>query len=426
MWLGLGQPPVMFGRLVSSAASLLAALLLLGACANSPAPVSPPSAPEQPPRLPVPTPPATIVESAQPDPYAAPVGLAPAPLFPSVPEWTAVDPRAGLSALKRSCEALLARPEPGALVSTRAAWAGTIDEWQQACTGLVVAPDAESARAVLEARFVPVEVVDPAGNGKFTGYFEPVIDARDRPSGRFTDAIPGPPGDLLVSGERRLQRLPNGRTRPYPARANIRPNPATILGYADPADLFFLQIQGSGRLVFEDGRIIRAAYHAHNGRDFVSTANWLVQNGEIPKGQASMQGIRSWMASASPARLRQAINANPRYVFFEAQPIDRPNEGPAGALGVPLTALGAMAVDPEFHALGVPYVVETTAPGLGGLWRGVLVAQDTGGAIKGPVRGDIYFGTGAEAGDRAGTMNAPGRMWALLPPVVAERLRPGA
>jgi membrane-bound lytic murein transglycosylase A len=116
------------------------------------------------------------------------------------------------------------------------------------------------------------------------------------------------------------------------------------------------------------------------------------------------------------------MNINPRFVFFQSLPEGDPDLGPNGAHNVPLTPLGSMAVDPEFHALGVPMFVQTTAPGLGGDWSGLLIAQDTGGAIKGPVRGDIYFGTGVDAGNRAGTMNAKGRLWVLLPRAVVERM----
>ena len=209
----------------------------------------------------------------------------------------------------------------------------------------------------------------------------------------------------------------------YPTRAQITAAGVKPLGFARPADVFFAQIQGSARFKL-DGQSIRAAYAANNGRKFVSTANWLMSRGWIKRSDASMQGITAWMNRADPARVRQAMNANPRFVFFQAEQIKDPREGPKGSANVPLSAMGSMAVDKTIHPLGVPFFVQTTAPSLGGNWSGVLVAQDTGGAIKGPIRGDIYFGTGANAGERAGKMNAPGRMWALLPKAVAARLAP--
>jgi len=139
-----------------------------------------------------------------------------------------------------------------------------------------------------------------------------------------------------------------------------------------------------------------------------------------------MQGIRAWMDRVSREDAQAAMNANPRFVFFRALQIGDPGLGPEGAASIPLTPLGSMAVDRSIHALGVPFFVETTAPGLGGDWSGLLIAQDTGGAIKGRVRGDIYYGTGDEAGARAGTQNAPGRMWAFLPRAVAARIVPPA
>ena len=129
------------------------------------------------------------------------------------------------------------------------------------------------------------------------------------------------------------------------------------------------------------------------------------------------------MDRTTPERARQAMNSNPRFVFFDIEPEGDPRLGPKGSFGVPLTPLGSMAVDLDFHAGGVPMFVQTTAPGLGGSWSGLVVSQDTGGAIKGAVRGDLYFGTGSDAGARADTVNAPGRMWVLLPRAVAERIR---
>ena len=150
-----------------------------------------------------------------------------------------------------------------------------------------------------------------------------------------------------------------------------------------------------------------------------------MERGWIARGEANMQGIRAWMARTTPERARQAMNANPRCVFFDLEPEGDPRLGPKGSFGVPLTPLGSMAVDLDIHAGGVPMFVQTTAPGLGGDWSGLLVSQDTGGAIKGAVRGDLYFGTGERAGAGADTVNAPGRLWVLLPTVVAQRLRQG-
>ena len=345
-----------------------------------------------------------------------------APEFGELPGWTQMRVEAPLSAFKRSCLKLAGRTGTDALAS-HAPWAGRVDDWQQPCRAVELAVDDESARRILETEFVPVEVMSPSGESRFTGYFEPMIEARYTPTAPFTEPVPSVPADLDPNGGRPLQVLRGGQTRPYPDRAQITSSGVTAIAYAHPADVFFLQIQGSGRLIFPDGRTIRASYGANNGHPFKSTANWLMRTGRISAGQASMQGIRAWMDRAGARESRLAMNQNPRFVFFNAEPEGDPSLGPKGAQEIPLTPLGSMAVDTSIHPLGVPMFVQTTAPGLGGEWAGLLVSQDTGGAIKGPVRGDIYFGTGDAAGDRAGTMNAPGRLWVLLPRPVAERVR---
>lgn len=348
----------------------------------------------------------------------APVGTPAA--FADLPGWPGNTLAAAQGAFHRSCARLMRRPADAAL-SGRATWAGTVDDWKPACAALEVASDAASARTVFEALFTPVEIIDPDGRQKFTGYFEPTYAARRTPSDIFTEPVMALPSDFVANGDAPLQRLADGTTRPYPPRAEITARGGPAIAYAHPADVFFLQVQGSGRLTFEDGTTMRAAYAAHNGQPFKSVANWLISTGRITRGEGSMQGIRAWMDRAPAAEVREAMNVNPRFVFFRALPEGDPALGPEGAQSVPLTPLGSMAVDPDFHPLGIPMFVQTTAPGLGGNWSGLLIAQDTGGAIKGPVRGDLYFGTGDEAGDRAGTMNAPGRLWVLLPRNVAAR-----
>ena len=377
------------------------------------------------------------------DPFAPPVEAlsqsAPLPVkrpasFNELPGWDTAMLTPAIEAFARSCVRWQALPDD-APVSKRASYAGLAGDWRPACAAMDVVRDADSARQVFEALFTPIQVLAVPDKARFTGYFEPEIQASRTPVFPYTQAVPGLPDDLVqvdggqIGGRRGqtvpAQRSPNGALRPYPPRAEIVDNPENVLGYAHPADVFFLQIQGSGRLRFDDGSVLRAAYAAHNGQPFKSTANHLIATGKITRGQASMQGIRAWMDSVSREEAQAAMNANPRFVFFRPLEIGDAELGPVGAQSVPLTPLGSMAVDTNIHALGVPFFVQTTAPGLGGDWSGVLVAQDTGGAIKGRVRGDIYYGTGADAGARAGTQNAPGRMWAFLPRAVATAiLRP--
>ena len=350
-------------------------------------------------------------------------GISPKPVaFDSLPGWQSANLAPGLSALRRSCDVFVER-SPKSEVSSQAAWAGRIEDWIPACAALDVISDGPSARAVLQALFTPVEIAELDGASRFTGYFEPTYRARLSLQPPYTEPVPGRPDDLSVASGKVYQTLPNGARRSYPSRAKITRNGVKPLAYAHPADVFFLQIQGSGRLILPDGRTLRAVYAANNGQPFRSTANWLLERGWIERGEASMQGIRAWMDRTSPERARQAMNANPRFVFFDVEPEGDPDLGPKGSFGVPLTPLGSMAVDTSIHPGGVPMFVQTTAPGLGGTWSGLLVSQDTGGAIKGPVRGDLYFGTGPDAGKAADTVNAPGRLWVLLPRIVAERIR---
>lgn len=349
----------------------------------------------------------------------------------ALPGWETASVTPALEAFERSCNRWrnLAADAP---ISRRAPYAGRVTDWLPVCESLATAESDAAIRLIFSALMNPVEIRDEDGESRFTGYFEPQIDARRSPEWPYIQPVPGVPSDLeqvdasKIGGTRGkrvpAQRLPNGKLRAYPARADIAVETDRVLGYAHPADVFFMQIQGSGRLKFADGSVLRAAYGAHNGQPFRSTANWLMETGRIERGEASMQGIRAWMDRAGLEEAQLAMNQNPRYVFFNPLPVGDPKLGPEGAFSVPLTPLGSVAVDTSIHPLGVPMFVETTAPGLGGDWRGLLIAQDTGGAIKGPVRGDIFYGTGDEAGSRAGTTNAPGRMWVLLPKPVAERL----
>ena len=349
--------------------------------------------------------------------------IPPAPAaFASLPGWDRANIFQGTSALKKSCEVFIGR-DPESDLSGVAPWAGRTEDWLPACAALEVVKDEPSARAVIQALFRPVEIKAPDGKSRFTGYFEPVYEARTTPDEEFSEPVPAYPDDLVRrSGVGIFQRLANGQQRPYPSRKDITEAGVEALAYAHPADVFFLQIQGSGKLVFPDGKVLKASYASHNGHPFKSTANWLLKRGWISRGEASMQGIRAWMDRATPQQVRDAMNSNPRYVFFSLEEPREGETGPAGAMGIPLTPLGSVAVDRDYNPMGVPMFVQTTAPGLGGEWSGMLVAQDTGGAVNGPVRGDIYFGTGVEAGERAGTMNAPGRLWVLLPRAVADRM----
>lgn len=386
-------------------ALLIGAFLVLCGCETSRPRIEPPVS--------------VIPEPAQPSDWQL---VAKPTAFDQLPGWANTDLAPGLAALRRSCE-VFARQGSSQFLSRKATWAGTTDDWTPACAALDVIEDAASARAVIQALFTPVEIIASDRDSRFTGYFEPTYPASRSRVAPFTEPVPARPADLVADGGRVYQHLPSGGRRPYPTRAEITQTGVVPLAYARPGDVFFLQIQGSGRLTLEGGQTLRAVYAAHNGHPFKSTANWLLSKGWIARKDANMRGIRAWMETADPVRVRQAMNANPRFVFFDIEPEGDPSLGPKGSLGVPLTPLGSMAVDTGIHPNGVPMFVQTQAPGLGGRWSGLVVAQDTGGAIKGPVRGDLYFGTGSAAGTAADTVNAPGRLWVLLPRTLAENIR---
>jgi membrane-bound lytic murein transglycosylase A len=237
----------------------------------------------------------------------------------------------------------------------------------------------------------------------------------------------GPPGDLIVVdlGElypelksmRLRGRLEGRRLVPYYSRGEWadeerKRERQALLWTDDPLDFFFLQIQGSGQVEMADGGRVRIGYADQNGHPFRSIGRWLIEQGELQAHEASMQGIKRW-ARANPKRLRELLDANPSLVFFRELPAE--GSGPPGALGVPLTARRSLAVDPRHVPLGAPVFVDTTWPNDSKPLRQLMLAQDTGGAIRGVVRADFYWGSGADAGGLAGKMRQKGRMWVLLP-----------
>jgi membrane-bound lytic murein transglycosylase A len=185
-----------------------------------------------------------------------------------------------------------------------------------------------------------------------------------------------------------------------------------LLWMDDPIDLFFLQIQGSGQVELADGGRVRINYADQNGHPYRSIGKWLIDQGELKAHEASMQGIKAW-ARANPKRLQEMLNANPSLVFFRELAVE--GSGPQGALGLPLTPRRSIAVDPRHVPLGAPVFLDTTWPNEARPLRQLMLAQDTGGAIRGVVRADFYWGSGAEAGSLAGKMRQKGRMWVLLP-----------
>ena len=309
----------------------------------------------------------------------------------NLPGWREEDHLAALGAVRSGCP--LARSEP----------------MQAVCGRLrdLVAPSDDQARAFLEANFRPVILPGP---GLLTAYYAPEYPARQTPDATFSAALRPKPADLAVppagdDGRPVAQQIgEDGQSWPYPDRAGIELTPATdALAYLQPEDLFFLQIQGSGVLVFPDGRRMRAAYAADNGRPFVAIAGEMVRRDMLPPDHASGSAIRGWLHAHAGAQAQSLMDLDPRYVFFTLTPDD--GREPVGAAGVALTPGRSVAVDPAWHAYGQPLWIDATAPVLTGAvarYRRLVVALDTGSAIRGDVRADLYLGTGERAGIEAG------------------------
>jgi membrane-bound lytic murein transglycosylase A len=377
---------------------LAAALaVVLAACATSkpPVPTAPPPRNAPRPQAPWPQPVHPPTPSAPPP--ARPVAPPPAPsVEPPAPSsdrlqlsdlrgWAEEDHRGALAAYQAGCAA-----DPLSATTCRRARA------------LGYSVDATTARLFFEQNFR----VQPVGDqfGLLTAYFAPEYEARFAPDGEFTAPVRAKPADLDPS-------------RPYADRAEIEARaPNGALAWMRPEDLFFLQIQGSGTLTFQDGVRLRASFAAHNGRPFVGIASAMRQRGLLADGDTSGESIRSWLSSHGGPEADAIMRLNPRYVFFNLGPDD--GTDPPGAAGISLPAGRAIAVDPSFHGYGASYWIDAEAPVLNGAfptYRRLVMALDTGGAIRGQVRADLYLGRGRAAGVEAGRVRHTLRMYRLVP-----------
>jgi membrane-bound lytic murein transglycosylase A len=290
-------------------------------------------------------------------------------------------------------------------------------------------PDADAVRAFFQDFFLPWQSLQPDGSqdGLVTGYYEPLLRGSRTPSYKYRYPLYAAPDDLLVvdlsaiypelKSLRLRGRLQGNRVVPYWTREEIENGFAPVHGKElawvdDPVELFFLQVQGSGRIQLDNGNIMRVGYADQNGYPYRSIGRWLVENGELTLDKASMQGIKEW-GRRHPDRLPALLNANPSYVFFRELPNHA--SGPMGSLGVPLTPERSIAVDPRVIPMGAPVWLATTWPNSGQPMNRLVMAQDTGSAIQGNVRADYFWGFGEEAGKLAGAMKQKGRMWVLLP-----------
>jgi len=340
--------------------------------------------------------------------------------FDAIPGWTRSDPAPALAAFRRSCVALRTLPPAAEL----GAYAGRVSDWLPACAG---AASAKSARKFFETNFV-AEAAE--GEGLFTGYYEPMLHGSRTRHGAYQTPVYGVPSDLVSvdlglfrpewKGERMAGRISGQTLVPYPTRADIDATPpaARVLFYGDdPVAVFFLHIQGSGRVALDDGSVLRVAYAGQNGRPYTPIGRTLVHSGALPRDAVSMQSIRTWL-KANPSAAARVMESDQSFVFFQDSPVGDPALGASGAEHVALTPMASIAVDLRHHPLGVPMFIATTMPD-GRPLQQLFVAQDTGGAIRGPVRADIYFGFGDKAGDVAGGMKASGRLYVLLPKTLA-------
>lgn len=330
--------------------------------------------------------------------------------------WNQDDPTDALTAFEQGCAPLRTRIE-----------------WQTVCgqaSALIKGKfDARAAERFFRENFQPFRVLnaDESRTGTVTGYYEPLLHGSRTRTKVFRYPVYSQPQDLVVVDlsevyadlkHRRLRgRLVDNKLVPYYDRAEIESTRAPLRGleiaWVDNAvELFFLQIQGSGQIQFQDGTRIRVGYAEQNGHPFRSLGGLLIRRGELRPEQASMQGIKAW-AARHPRKLQQFMNANPSYVFFKE--IGVAGSGPIGTLGVPLTAERSIAVDPRVIPLGVPVFLSTTFPGSNKPLNRLMVAQDTGGAIAGAVRVDFFWGFGDSAGEIAGRMKQRGEKWVLLP-----------
>lgn len=368
-------------------------LTLLSACASLPPPAA----------VVVVPPPAAIVA-------APPLQAA---VWNAISGWGEDDPSMAWSAFLQSCAAL----------KQQAAW-------KEVCGMAATQPaQPDTLRRFFEENFIPYQVTNPdnSSDGLITGYYEPLLNGSRSRTGHFRYPLYAAPDDLLaidlasvypeLKGMRLRGRLQGNRVVPYYSRAEIDNGLAPLKGKElfwvdDAVDLFFLQIQGSGKIRLPNGEMVRIGYADQNGYPYKSIGKALVERGELTLDKASMQGIKDW-AKRNPGKLTELLDVNASYVFFRELPNRLP--GPLGALGVPLTAGRSLAVDPRTIPLGAPVFLSTTWPNDAKPLNRLMLAQDTGGAIKGVVRADFFWGFGNDAGKQAGGMKQAGKMWVLLP-----------
>ena len=332
--------------------------------------------------------------------------------FADLPGWAADDHAQALAAFRKSC----GRASPRAATARLALAA---DDLKPACAAAarVDRRSRTAAREFFETHFRPISVAAADGKpGLFTGYFETQLEAA---------LVPGPRHRFPLY--RRPSGLESTPATPFLTRAQIeagglRNKGLELAWAADPVDLFELHIQGSGRLVLPDRRVMRVGFSGHNGHPYLAIGRVLQEYGAGPDDVTDWPAMKAWLLG-NPNLAVEIMQRNERYVFFQ----EMRGEGPVGAMGIALTANRSLAVDPAVVPFGAPVWIDTSSPGpriavQGPPLRRLMVAQDTGGAIRGPVRGDVFFGFGDEAASLAGRMKSPGAWYVLMPRAAADRV----
>lgn len=343
--------------------------------------------------------------------------------FGDLPGWAEDDLAGFWPAFQANCEVMRLRSTPWASVCKEAQ---TIDPNQR-----------EAIRGFIESRFTPHRLTDDKGtrSATITGYYEPLLKGSRTRGGSYQIPLYRTPKDLInvdlssvypeIKSLRLRGRLEGNRVVPYPTREEIDKKGLLagqeLLWVEDPVEAFFLQVQGSGRVELPNGESIRVGYAEQNGYPYRSIGRYLIEKGELKPNDASMQSIKAWVA-ANPHRRDELLHQNPSVVFFREVSTLAKGAGPLGSMGLPLTAGRSLAVDARFVGVGSLVFLSTRVPRPGAPPRDagvpfqrLMVAQDTGSAILGPHRSDIFFGTGPEAGEVAGRMRADGTVYVLIP-----------
>lgn len=356
--------------------------------------------------------------------------------FAELPGWNSARLLGVAPALRRSCEKLKALPQqrrlPGAAIGGRGA------DWLVGCAALLGAGSEQALRTVLTEHFTPLQVsLGGKSDGKFTGYYETLLHGNRTQSERFNVPLYAKPPELVMvdlgafrndlKGRRIAGQVEGGRLRPYPNRREIEDGHLDgrdlELVWVDSAvDAFFLHIQGSGRIKMNDGTMLRVGYAGQNGHIYSAIGRFLIAEGQIARENMSMQSIRAWL-QANPDSAVDMLNRNASFIFFREL---AGGDGPFGSANVPLTAGHSLAVDRKYLPLHAPVWLSSShpdptsdlAPSIP--FNRLMVAQDTGGAITGEIRGDVFWGFGDEAEEIAGRMANQGRYWLILPKALAR------